>query len=284
MTRINSTAESRFRVTHWPSTPLPDVDTIRRPVRLTASGLLDWTPPDVLEPLPDEWALQTLHGKNLGSDDVVVDLLGSGVISMPFFDRGSIPSDRWPFLAPPGDHPNVNRWWAERPDATVEDARWWLRTVRAMVGVWLISAQTPGPATPEDVVEAWTNEGFLVHDEESAWQQFTISLNEGLRPFRARAEHVMVFEGVEIAWGRPRTGLYSSACRQIFNLLANGDVPRWCENESCGLPFVKQSGRSKSGQHRSTGVRFCTSSCARAQTQREYRRRQKLKRNEGITP
>ena len=270
-------ADPRFRITLWPALPLPAVDTSRRSVRLGASGSLDWRPPDVIGALPDEWALRALHGVDLGSDQEVLNLLGAGMNSRPFFDRGMIPRNCWSSLAAAGDGVGRERWWADRSDGTVEDARWWLRTIRAMVGVWLISARIDDPATPEDVVEAWTNEGFLVGDADVAWQQFTVSLNEGLRPFQARAEHVRVFEGKELAWGRPRTGLYSSVCRQIFNFVARAEVPKWCANETCGRPFINQEDRAKYGQHRSTGVLYCSESHARSQAQREYRRRNKQK-------
>lgn len=46
-----------------------------------------------------------------------------------------------------------------------------------------------------------------------------------------------------------------------------------CANETCGRWFTLQEGRAEKGQHKKVGVMYCTSKCARAQAQRDYRRR-----------
>jgi len=61
--------------------------------------------------------------------------------------------------------------------------------------------------------------------------------------------------------------LYNHACE-------NADY-KTCQNETCRRLFVRQEGRALHGQHRRTGVKYCTSECARAQAQRSYRRRQR---------
>jgi hypothetical protein len=44
--------------------------------------------------------------------------------------------------------------------------------------------------------------------------------------------------------------------------------------------FVHQLGGAAAGQYRSTGVQFCSPSCARAEMQRRYRVKKKLSQKE----
>jgi hypothetical protein len=69
---------------------------------------------------------------------------------------------------------------------------------------------------------------------------------------------------------------FRGAMIQLFNHVAQ-DIPyRRCANETCRRRFVHQvEGASEYGQYRSDGVMYCSNRCARAQAQREYRKRQK---------
>jgi hypothetical protein len=68
-------------------------------------------------------------------------------------------------------------------------------------------------------------------------------------------------------------GFYQICCLELFNHIAEAAVYRTCANEPCSRLFVRQTGRAQHGQHRITGVKYCSSECARAQAQRQYRRR-----------
>jgi hypothetical protein len=94
-------------------------------------------------------------------------------------------------------------------------------------------------------------------------------LADGLRPFHPRVIYAEL-EAAEDVMGAP---LYAVCCLELFNHLAEHANVKVCANESCRRVFVRQRGRAEHGQHRTRGIKFCSSHCARAQAQREYRRR-----------
>ncbi|MFF0415318.1 hypothetical protein ACFYUY_33395 [Kitasatospora sp. NPDC004745] len=69
--------------------------------------------------------------------------------------------------------------------------------------------------------------------------------------------------------------IYSVAFLQLYNHLAEEASVRRCANDNCGRNFVRQRGRAEYGQHRTTGVKYCSRECARAQAQRDLRRRRR---------
>ena len=62
----------------------------------------------------------------------------------------------------------------------------------------------------------------------------------------------------------------------LYDRLAEGAAPRRCASETCQRLFVRQRGRAEYGQYRTGGVKYCSRECARAQAQRELRRRRKV--------
>jgi hypothetical protein len=69
--------------------------------------------------------------------------------------------------------------------------------------------------------------------------------------------------------------LYSVCCLELYNHILEHASYRQCANDTCRRTFVRQTGRAQQGQHRSEGIKYCSSHCARAQAQREYRARKR---------
>lgn len=102
------------------------------------------------------------------------------------------------------------------------------------------------------------------------WARFAAVLNTGLAAIHAR---VMV-QGPDGFLAADAPGLIGALCLQLWNYMQEGpDVLRYCANETCGRLFYRQLGRAEHHQNRTTGVLYCTKSCASAQASRESRRR-----------
>jgi hypothetical protein len=132
------------------------------------------------------------------------------------------------------------------------------------------------------IISAWVNDGFEKPSIVGAWDRWTAYLNAGLAPFTVRLDVEGLRAPPHYPWElKPWITAYSAMMLQIYNDVASNTAWRICENEPCGRMFARQEGRAEAGQHRTTGVIYCTKECARAQASRQLRRRRAAERKRG---
>ncbi len=118
--------------------------------------------------------------------------------------------------------------------------------------------------------------------EDDAWLTFTRLLREGLA---SRGPHIEYAPRQDSIEGTPRwlgdiaVDLITALCVQIHNMILEDLPVMQCANETCRGPFIRQRDRAEHGQHRTTGVLYCSRGCARAQARRVARRSARDRRN-----
>jgi hypothetical protein len=126
------------------------------------------------------------------------------------------------------------------------------------------------PSTLEGEARQLAREYTHPSTAEGAAHLLARGLNEGLAVFHP---HIQVDS--EIPPYHRTASFYEICCLELFNHIAEKAQYRTCQNEPCQRVFVRQIGRAEHGQYRSEGVKYCSRECARAQAQRNYRRRKR---------
>lgn len=281
--------DPRFRPTLWPGSPIPVPPLTRRikNVRVKDDWIL-WTPvPFEDRPaveLPEDFYLRELM--ELRADDL------DGAARMmaaygPLFgaDRDDLSFDNEEVYYEVQGIPEADSEQQPYPFGVHRDlVAIYVRTAQAAITTWLACRREGGL---EELVRPRVTEETLAdlrsqtQDHKPSWPQ---SLEE-LQELLIDAELTSLQEVLNRALGRFSIGIgdlsdryptvYSVAFLQLYNHLVEGATIRRCANETCGHAFVRQRGRAEYRQHRTTGVKYCSRECARAQAQRELRRRRR---------
>ena len=171
--------------------------------------------------------------------------------------------------------------WESRLYLHLDEFRAHARLLRDLVRIW--RACTGDEMTYDQVIKKWESPNRVIlglargdtSGPEGPLLLFLAELlNHALQPFRVHLEvdtaDELDLEQIHI--GRWQPTLFAALCLQLANHIAEGAVYRRCANERCGRLFFRQVGSAAKNRHRVSGVKYCSTGCAQAQAQREYRR------------
>jgi hypothetical protein len=277
MTDSASYDQAPFRITVWPpKIELPPIG-LRNYELDPANGALIFDLPHTLKRSHGEIYL-ALYALDLDSADAILafanqyghlgglDMLDSleqqQRVLRTYPDEAISESQRAAALPAAGD----------RDLEVLEEFRFAARLLRDLTSAWRVVS---GQASPDAITWHYTQESS--HREARALLRHLSPLLRGLHPTLdlmdrlddAASDAPTTAQAPSTRWAN----LYEICAAELFNHIANETDYKTCANETCQKLFVRQRGRAIHGQHRTTGVMYCSSNCARAQNQRAYRRR-----------
>jgi len=151
-----------------------------------------------------------------------------------------------------------------------------VHTFQAAFETWISATPwltAPGGVPPAPEMESvWRRRGFPQPSDASECVKLAaVLVNDAAAGCGPHVElEVTGDRPANLVW-RPR--ILSAMALQALSFLSEGLPAQRCANERCGRWFVRQRGRSRYDQHRTRGVLYCSAECAKAQAEREYRRR-----------
>lgn len=272
------TQQPQVRITTWPGGPVPvPAVEVNPDVRVDGDFLYFGSAVDLPAPAPkvppDQLYLYELEDLDLSSVSAVAALCRvQGRIAPMCLDddlprtmgtwAGAVSRHSFEKFGRKYESLNDERFGA--PKVHVDEFTYRVRIVRNL------SRHLQAHVRGESVVAVWPE----CRDEGEAWLRFAGFVNAALTPFRVRVEIGAYAPSV------PELALYSVAVLQMVNDYTEHVDFKVCAAEKCGRTFLRQRGRSSS-YSRSSGVIYCSDTCANSQAQREWRRRQRAKKVQG---
>lgn len=283
-----TTAPLPVSVRLWPGTPIEELPVQRAEHFVDDDGWFVWRKRTDPRPLEMEVVLRELLDVDVSDASAISAFVAEhGVISIPY--EGlllGVPADASPLdlveneAAYRDRDAELRRAASERYGRQAQvnharDVQRYLWQVQRCARMWIahVDGEYVWPIWFRDLrQEVDDPQKWVAESEAEVWNDFAEALTEGLKRVHAR---------VEVEWkghrlGEPEVGLFSALCIQLYNVIVEGSGEiRTCANETCKRRFIRQRGGAVHGQHRSTGVIYCTVRCAKTQGQRELRRRKK---------
>ena len=157
----------------------------------------------------------------------------------------------------------------------IEEMRRTIALLRDLVRIWAwhqeelsftrVQTEWESPLRPPD--QEWGS----WPSKYEALRLLEATLNRGLSDLRPHVTLGLQDERIK-PWAQHHVGLFAALCVQFVNHVIEGSKYKTCEN--CGTWFVRQVGRAHKGQHRRSGVKYCSHHCAKAASERNrYRKR-----------
>lgn len=269
----------RLRITVWPGVPVPVPETIVFPACRAEGDFIHYDP-DKWESrtVPEEWYLRELASLDLDDVDAIAAFSAEYGLLLEH-DWSDLFSDESASHAN-DDYSYFNRIHRDvicemaRNEVETPDERSFFHADEFRLRAWRLRDLTriwehlTGALDLEEVNAAWESKWMPApKTTEEAADRLARGLTFGLKSVQMRVE-------VHGSAASPKASptLYGALCLQLANHVAEQADYHRCANERCDNLFVRQQGRAAYGHNRTSGVDFCSASCAKAQTTRTYRR------------
>lgn len=303
MTAKQSANNTLFRITVWPGKlPLPTFQQTDYALDISRGALLFNTSPERRRPADDDEIYLRLSKVDLDDPDAILAFantyghLDGAELQLRYSDN------LWLLLTGPDEEIREQQRAAlirDQPQRfndfeLLEDFRTAARLLGELTSAWQVASGGADPASIEWALGP-------VADEREAVQCLaahlplllsrhgpTLEINDET-PNTPNPEnaHSRLAErtppDIQIGPLHTFSFLFEVCATELFNHIAGNAQYLTCANETCRRRFVLQQGRAVHRQHRTTGVKYCSASCANAQAQRAARRRaaRKTERNPG---